>query len=339
MPKSPQQKKKLLCIARILLEQSDEKHPVQVPVFLRMLENMGIHAERKSIYDDIEELKLAGMKIGHRRKLPSGFYIEERLFPEGELRLLLDAVRFAPFISEEKAEELAGKMRKLASIHQGRSLRGKAQGGQIRRRVLDEQIYLFSDAISAAMEADRQISFQYLEWNMEKKLVPRKNGERYLCSPWGLLWNDGYYYMIAIDEKSGVVKHYRVDKMRDIRQEKEGRTGNEMFRGFNAEEFASKTFGMFGGREESLLIRFENSMAGVLIDRFGEDVRILQEDALHFRALLRVRVSRQFFGWLAALGQGVEILEPEETRTEYRKFLSRALEPYTRKPDDPEEDE
>ena len=155
-----------------------------------------------------------------------------------------------------------------------------------------------------------------------------KNGERYLISPWGLIWKDENYYLIGLDERSNIVKHYRVDKMLKISVEKSSRNGEEMFRDFDAAKFAVRTFGMFGGREETVRIVFENHLVGVVFDRFGHDIMLYKYDEEHFSIRVRVNVSDQFFGWLAGLGAGVVITSPKNVRKEYKEFLEHALEQY-----------
>ena len=157
---------------------------------------------------------------------------------------------------------------------------------------------------------------------------PEKKWERYRISPWGLIWKDENYYLVGLDEKSGIVKHYRVDKMLKIEMEKERRNGEEIFADFDVAKFASKTFGMFGGREEMLRLEFENHLVGVVIDHFGKDVRIRKSDEEHFSVQIRVNVSIQFFGWLAGLGPGAVLKSPETVRKEYIAFLKKALENY-----------
>lgn len=324
MAKSSNQKMKVLYIAAALLEQSDEDHPLTAADLIGYLAANGINAERKAIYDDIENLRTFGFCIENRRKTPSGFYISKRLFSEEELRLLSDAVQCAPFMPEKAADSILAKLRRLASVHRAPALMlGLKQDRH--SGVLNSDVYDAIDQIRSAIESDVQVSFQYCEWTADKKLVPKRNGQRYVVSPWKILWNDGFCYLIAIEEKSRIVKHFRVDKIRKVQHEKDRRTGHDMFANFDQERFTAGTFHMFGGREETVTIEFENHLIGVLIDRFGEGVRVVSKDKEHFLALLRVRVSPQFFGWLAGLGAGAVITSPETAKAEYRRFLKSAL--------------
>ncbi len=190
----------------------------------------------------------------------------------------------------------------------------------------NESIYYNVDEIHRAISQNRQISFQYTEWTVSKERHLKKGGARYQISPWQMIWQDGNYYLIGVDEKSGIVKHYRVDKMLKILTENEARNGAELFRKFDSARFAAGTFGMFGGREEKVNLEFENHLVGVMIDRFGQDIMIMSKDNEHSVTRVQVNVSTQFYGWLAALGNSVRVISPENVRKEYRDFLRKALE-------------
>ena len=308
MPKSFQQKLNILYLMRVFSEKTDEAHPMSVKDLISYLESLGIHAERKTIYDDIETLRVFGMDIMNRRERPSGFYLASREFETAELKLLVDAVQFS-------------------SIYQANDLQRQAIVlDQVKNT--NESIYYNVDEIHRAISQNRQISFQYTEWTVSKERHLKKGGARYQISPWQMIWQDGNYYLIGVDEKSGIVKHYRVDKMLKILTENEARNGAELFRKFDSARFAAGTFGMFGGREEKVNLEFENHLVGVMIDRFGQDIMIMSKDNEHSVTRVQVNVSTQFYGWLAALGNSVRVISPENVRKEYRDFLRKALENY-----------
>lgn len=312
---------------RVFLEQTDEQHPMTTNQLIDYLSECGISVERKTVYDDIETLRIFGMDIVNRRERPSGFYLASREFELAELKLLVDAVQSSRFITSKKSGQLIQKLEKLTSVHDARLLQQQVVVDN-RVKTVNESIYYNIDDIHTAITGNHQISFQYYEWTVSKEMRLRKDGERYRISPWGMIWKDENYYLIGVDEKSGVVKHYRVDKMRQIKVEEELRSGEEIFRDFDVAQFATRTFGMFGGREETLRIEFENRFIGVVIDRFGQDVVIQTKDEEHFTTMVRVNVSAQFFGWLAGLGPGVAIVGPDKVRSEYIQFLRKALDNY-----------
>lgn len=301
MPRVFNQKIKILYLMRIFLEQTDEEHPMSVKELIAYLNSLGISAERKTVYDDIETLRNFGMDILNRREHPAGFYLASREFELPELRLLVDAVQSSRCITNGKSRQLIRKLESLASVYESRQLR--RQGfAENRIRTINENVYYSIDMIQRALTEDRQISFQYCEWTVEKKLRPENEGERYSVSPWGLVWQNEEYYLITYDEKCGRVKQYQVDKLQQIRIEKEVRRGREFFENYDIGELTSRTFGMFGGREVTICLEAHNRLVGVVLDRFGRDIMIHRKDPEHFKTLVRVNISDQFFGWIASLG-------------------------------------
>ena len=205
MPKSFQQKLKILYLMRVFSEKTDEAHPMSVKDLISYLESLGIHAERKTIYDDIETLRVFGMDIMNRRERPSGFYLASREFETAELKLLVDAVQSSRFLTVGKSRQLIQKLEHLTSIYQAKDLQRQAIVlDQVKNT--NESIYYNVDEIHRAISQNRQISFQYTEWTVSKERHLKKGGARYQISPWQMIWQDGNYYLIGVDEKSGIVK-------------------------------------------------------------------------------------------------------------------------------------
>ena len=332
MPKSANQKLKLLYLIKILSEQSDEDHCLSAQALIDALGAYDIKAERKSIYDDIAQLIDFGYDIVLvKAKTGGGYYLAGREFELAELKLLVETVQASRFLTQKKSRELIAKIEKLAS---------KSEAGQLQRQVYvanriktaNESIYYIVDDIHRAIQNNEQITFQYLEWNLEKELVPRKDGKNYRVSPWALTCKDENYYLIAHDSESDTIKHFRVDKMGHI-QVQTGlmREGAELFDRFDIAAYAKKTFGMFGGREEIVTLAFENRFIGVVLDRFGKDVSIRKRDTDHFSVRVQVALSGQFYGWLTGLGAGAELIAPAEVVEDYTQYLQQVLGQYTRK--------
>ena len=327
MPRSFNQKLKILYLMKLLQEKTDREHPVSVKDIIQTMEAYGISVERKTVYDDIETLRTFGMKIGSRRGKPAGFYLEERTFELPELKFLMDAVQSSKFITEKQSAALVRKLEDLASVHEAKKLKSQVflMPGI---KTLNEEIYTNIETIYDAISANRQISFRYYQWTLSRELKPKRGGERYRISPGKLLWNNDNYYLMGLDESSGIVKHYRVDKMMDVAVEEEKRSGESVFRDFDMGRFSAETFGMFDGKETILKIRFSNELVGVVLDRFGKKAVLQRSDDTHFFLQTHIRVSGQFFGWLTGLGPGAEIVSPEKVRKEYKSFLTKILKTY-----------
>ena len=332
MARSGNQKLKLLYLLKILTEQSDEEHCMSAQALIEALAAYDIKAERKSIYDDIAQLIDFGYDIVLvKAKTGGGYYLAGRDFELAELKLLVETVQASRFLTVNKSRELISKIEKLAS---------KAEAGQLQRQVYvanrvktaNESIYYVVDDIHRAIQNNRQISFQYLEWNLNRELVPRRDGKPYQVSPWALTCKDENYYLIAHDSEEDKIKHFRVDKMAKIRvMEETKREGAALFERFDIADYANKTFGMYGGQEETVTLLFENHLIGVVMDRFGKEAAVRIRDEAHFSVRVRVAVSGQFFGWLTGLGEGAVIAAPAAVQEAYRMHLEKTLAQYAQK--------
>ena len=297
MAKAFNQKIKLLYVMQMLLVKTDEEHVITMQQILNELDQKGIAAERKSLYDDMETLRQFGMDIMFRKAKPSGYYLAGRDFELVELKLLVDAVQSSKFITAKKSQELIQKLENLTSENEAKQLQRQVYV-QNRIKTMNESIYYNVDKIHTALSLNRQISFQYYEWNVKKEMQLRRDGERYLVSPWFLSWDDENYYMVAYDEAADKIKHYRVDKMIGIKLTGDMRKGSEKAAGVDTAQYVRKTFGMFGGKEQVVELLFKEKFVGVVIDRFGKDVTIKPQKSGTFKVRTEVAVSEQFFGWL-----------------------------------------
>lgn len=318
MAKGANQKKKLFCILALLERESDEMHPVSTERIIEYLTANDISAERKSIYDDMQVLQELGYDvISCGRK---GYYLGTREFELAELKLLVDAVQSSKFLTEKKSHELIKKLERFCSRHAAGKLQRQVHVID-RVKTMNESILYLVDTIHEAIAENRKISFQYMKWNGKKELVPRHEGKRYLVSPYLLMWEEENYYLVAYDEQANGRRHYRVDKISDIRIEAETRTHNEEFTE-NAAVLSKKTFGMYDGREERVRLSFEEPLLGVVLDRFGTDVILLDKGENRYEAAVDVQVSQQFFGWLCGVS-GVKLCGPEQVVESYKEHLKK----------------
>lgn len=335
MPKSPNQKMKPLLLQRILLERTDEDHGLTVPELIALLEEKGVAAERKSVYSDLQTLADFGLDIVKRKE--SGkvvYYVGARTFELPELKLLVDAVQSSRFITHKKSNQLIQKVEGFASRYQAQQLQRQVFVAN-RVKTMNESIYINVDKIYEAIAANRCITYRYLDWafrdgaagGYEKQF--RRQGKTYRISPWSLCWADERYYMIGFDSEAGLIKHYRVDKMLGIALTDEPRDGQEHFEHFDMAVYTRQVFGMFGGNEQTVTLRFENRLLGVVLDRFGEDVPIRREDADTFQVRVRVAVSPQFLSWVFSFGGGARIVSPAAVADTMREQLASVMKQYT----------
>jgi len=335
MSKNENQKLKLYYLYRLLIEKTDDSHYITMSEILNELEKRGIVAERRSIYRDIDVLnEYMGIEIIKEQRGPNYYYhVGQKQFELAELKLLVDAVQSSKFITERKSDKLIKKITTLASEYEGQQLKRQVYvHGRI--KTMNESIFYNIDEIHKAIEENLSITFFYMHWNKDIKLVPKKedNSDKnklYEVSPWALTWDDENYYLVAFDNDDQKIKHYRVDKMDKINISDKKREGRAEFKDFNPATYARKNFGMFLGAEESVNLEFPEDMVGVFIDRFGKDIMVRKSEKKGYcKTFVKVNVSHQFFGWVFALGEDVSILGPDNIKEEYKKMLKDTLKKY-----------
>lgn len=215
----------------------------------------------------------------------------------------------------------------------GIEVEGEAVGNRYHYHVVSRlfelpELKLLVDAIHNAISENKKIKFQYYQWNVKKEMELRHQGAYYHISPWGLSWDDENYYLVGFDSEAGTIKHYRVDKMIHIQMSDEQREGREHFKKLDMADYAKKSFGMFGGKEQDVKLLVDNDLVGVIIDRFGKENIFFPEDEQHFTVHVRVHVSKQFLGWIFSLGEKVKILGPEEVIEEMKEEAQRLIKQY-----------
>lgn len=328
MAKTEKQKLKLLALADIFKENADDENGITMNQIINELETRGISAERKSIYSDIQLLNDYGYEIqGNKVQGKFYYYLLDRDFELPELKLLVDAVQASKFITEKKSNELIKKIEKLAGKHQAKELQRQVYVAN-RIKTDYESVYYNIDKLNDAINQNKQIEFDYYEWTIKKQMEIRHNGHKSNISPWALMWDDENYYMVAFDGDTGMIKHYRVDKMRKIEMTEESRAGKSEFNKFDMAVYAKKVFNMFTGNEQNVKIEFDNKFIGVVLDRFGKDVMIIPKSENTFTINVTVNVSNMFFGWIIGLGKGVKILSPESVVEQLKEEIKRLSELY-----------
>lgn len=324
MPKTSNQKRKLLYLGRILMRETDEAHPLSMAQILERLAQEGIAAERKSIYDDMELLREFGMDVVSNGR---SYYVGSREFELPELKLLVDSVQSSKFITQKKTLSLIRKIESLASVHDGRLLQRQVYVmGRVKS--MNESVYYHVDEISAAINGDHTIRFRYFEYTVSKERRFRHGGAMYEVSPYALMWDDENYYLLAWDDRAQQLRHYRVDKMDSITQTDSPRQGKEAFAQVDMSAYTRRVFGMFGGQVQTVRVRFADHLAGAVLDRFGTEQLLVPDGEGHFVTAIEAVVSPQFFAWVFGFGAEAEILSPAPVREAFAGEAIRIAQMY-----------
>ncbi|MBR5349170.1 MAG: WYL domain-containing protein [Lachnospiraceae bacterium] len=328
MPKGSNQKLKLYYLSRIMLEKTDDEHMITMPEIQRALEAYGVTADRKSLYDDMEALRVIGVEVlGEKVGRNYYYHVCGKQFEIAELKLLVDAIQSSKSITEKKSNELIKKLAGMASNYEAAQLKRQVvvQG---RVKTMNESIYYFVDDIHRAIAENKQIRFEYMRWNLDKKMERRRE-RPYVVSPWALTWDDENYYLIAYDEEAEGIKHFRVDKMKSIQVLEETRNGQKQFKQFDLAKYSKMSFGMFAGEPVRVKLAFKNELVGIFLDRFGRDITIRPSACEGWSEThVEVSMSDQFLGWIFALGTDVKIIGPEEAVEKFKVELLNLLKNY-----------
>lgn len=327
MAKQSRQKIKLLYLMQLLQNKTDETHTLTMQQIITELKLMGVTAERKSVYDDMEALRMFGVDVCSARNKTVSYYVAARQFELPELKLLVDSVQASQFITERKSLSLIRKLEGLCSVYDAKLMRRQVYVAN-RIKNMNESIYYNVDKLHNSIACGRKITFRYFEYTLEKKRTYRRDGRQYCVSPFALTWDNENYYLIAYDSDAALIKHYRVDKMESIALCEDKREGEQAYSALDMAVYTRRVFSMFGGENRSVELEFVNRLAGVVFDRFGRDVAIVRTNAERFKIVVPVIVSPQFYAWMFALGDEARILGPEDVVRGMRAQLDIAAQNY-----------
>ncbi len=321
-------KMKMLHLIRIFSQETDDEHALTLQEIIAKLAAVNITADRKTLYTDFEDLRQFGFDIiAQQRDRTTYYHLGERDFELPELKLLVDSVQAAKFITTRKSQELIRKLERYASVYQAAQLNRQVYiAGRV--KAMNESIYYNIDRLHNAINAGVQIRFQYGQWNLNKEMELRRGGDWYQVSPWALTWDDEKYYLVAYDADADMIKHYRVDKMLRIKALDEPRQGQKAFVAFDMALYSKSVFGMFTGEETTVTLEAENHMVGVIIDRFGKDISLAPVSDTRFQATVNVIASPQFIGWIVALGKSIRIVAPDALVERMREEIHRLSDQY-----------
>ena len=321
MPRLSNHKMRLMYLAKILSERTDDNNVLTAQKIIDALAAFDISATRKTIYEDIEALRVYGMDIEMRHGKTGGYYVASRDFELPELKLLVDAVQSSRLVTGKKSSELIKKLSKLTSAAQAKQLNRQVYING-RAKALNETVYYTIDAIHAAINEGKKISFKYFDYNTRKKRVYRRDDKPYVRTPIAMCWNEDKYYLLTYSPYfSDPFATYRVDRMADVEIIGE-KTDKYDKKSFSVAEYIRKTFGMYAGETVAAKLAFDDSLVSVVLDQFGSDVVITSIGGGRFTVSAEVSNSPVFLGWMFQLGDKAEIIEPESLREAMRKMIA-----------------
>lgn len=316
-------KGRLLALQQYLYKYTDENHPVTTQELIDAMEALGYSANRKTIKDDIDTLIRFDVDIITNVSRGNSFFLGERQFEIPELKLLVDAISSSRFISAAKSENLIKKITSLASGYQAKQISPRIYTAD-RIKTDNIQLYYIVDKLIEAVQEKKKVRFQYQEYDVDKNKILRNNGEIYVNSPYGCLWNDDNYYLIGYSDKRGKVVTFRIDRIIDLEISEEAAIDEPD--DFTVADYVKTTVEMFDGEEQKVTLICENYLMKHVIDRFGDGIETERISETKFKTTVSVSTSRTFYAWVFRFAGQMIILEPESVRQEYINMAYQIVE-------------
>lgn len=321
--KSAPNKIKLLKLLEILRQETDEAHPLTTKELTERLEKAGIGCDRRTLSNDIAVLNANGYEVmsemvGHDK----GYYVEDRNLSLPELKILIDAVQAAAFITDKKTNELIGKIASMGGSHRAELLTQNLVCFNTRKHS-NESIYYNVGFLETALQQGKKVSFFYFDLNENGEKQYRRNRERYLVSPSALIYNEDNYYLMTWSEEHNGITNYRVDRMADVNIEDEPACNAADIRATEVADYTEQAFKMYTGEECTATLQFDDSLIGVVYDKFGEDTVMTRIDENNITAEVTIQVSPTFWGWLLQFPEKMKILAPKELIRQREEWIGR----------------
>ncbi len=319
---------KLLRIWEILKQESDEEHPLSTNQIIERLARGGISCDRRTLYQDIAALNHFGYEvISKRGQHSNSYYVVDRSFDVPELRILIDAVQAASFITEKKTAELVDKIAALGGSNRAEILKRNIVEFNTTKHS-NESVYYSINAIEDGILSRNKISFLYFDLDRNGERQLRKNGERYVVNPVSMVFTNDNYYLVCYHDKHKNTASYRIDRMLDVRVTEEPINESARPKSLNISEHRKQAFSMFGG--ETATVRFEAdvSLLDVIYDKFGEKTVITSRGDNMIEFTATVQLSPVFFGWCCTFGDKLKIVSPKTVVTEMKKHLQKISSNY-----------
>lgn len=302
-------KMRLFKIWEILRTETDEDNPMNTPTLLHKLAKSGIECDRRTLYKDIRALNEFGYEVLHRRGISNEYFVVDRNFDVPELRILLDAVQAASFITPKKTEALVNKIAALAGSHRAELLKNHIMRFNITKHT-NEAIYYNVDEIERAIIEKKKVSFFYFDYNAKGERIFRKDKKRYVVNPYATVFSNDNYYLVCYSDKYKNMTHYRIDRMDMVQVEQESITPADCVKGFDITEHRKQVFGMYVGKEERVSITIDSSIIDPVMDKFGEGVKLVDGGNGTAQLDISVQISPAFLGWCCSFGEKLTVVYP-----------------------------
>lgn len=317
MPQENCQKIKLLKLMEILRQETDEDHPLKTAVICEKLVSMNISCDRRTLHKDMKVLNDHGFEvmsllIDHER----AYYVADRSFSVPEIKILIDAVQAASFITEKKTAELIDKIADLGGSNRASILKDNIVHFNTRKHH-NEAIYYDVDSLEEAIRTDKKVIFRYFDVDENGQRVYRRDGHHYVVEPVALVFNEDNYYVVTYSSRFDGTANYRVDRMEQVEIIDEDITEKAKELRNSVAGYTESVFKMYGGESNDVTLQFDQKLIGIVYDKFGEKTKMIRINDTICEANVKVQISPTFWGWLFQFGGLMAIKCPEKLKDEY----------------------
>jgi len=328
LSKENYQKIKLLKIYELLYQNSDEEKPLSTADICERLDQQGIKCDRRTLAEDIQVLNNHGYEvIGCRGKHAKTYYVIDRRFDVPEIKILIDAVQAASFVTPKKTDELIDKIANLGGSHRAEILKTNVASFNTNKHS-NEAIYYNVQALEEAITQRKKVSYFYFDLDENGTRVYRKDKNRYVVNPVALVFNEDNYYLVCYNDKYNNLSNYRVDRMEHVDVELEDITESDCMTNFNLADYREQAFKMYTGEIHEVVLQFDASLINVIQDKFGEDTKMVKQENGSFIANVKVQISPVFFGWCLVFDNRLRIIAPQSVIDQYCTTLKSTMTQY-----------
>lgn len=298
-----------IAILRILFDLSDEDHYLTIKeISDELSRRFDICAYRTTIQNDIDALIRSGFGIECVRSTQNRYCFHDRWFGTAEIRVLIDAIESARFISPQMSRSLEDRLISLAGDREKSKLL-KGRTSLVRFKTNNTRTIYSTDAIENAIDAERKIAFEY-----------GGNRKMHTVSPYRLLWFRGLYLLIGYDEDLDGLKYFRIDWIRSVPEV----LPSPARRSPGAEALSRMTEAPFipdKGEYTEVTFAFRDEVRPWIMLCFGEDVNIEPWQAGWYRTSAEVICGPELFAWVFSFAGKMKIISPYMVKESYRKMV------------------
>ncbi|MCR4874274.1 MAG: WYL domain-containing protein [Clostridia bacterium] len=319
----------ILAVLEILKKYTDEDHPmVYDKIIYHLDKDYNLSLERKALGRTIQSLEDFGYDIVTGK---SGTYIASREFDDSELKLLIDDVLSNRYIPSSNSKQLIEKLMGLSNEKLKRhtkyvySLKDWAKSP-------NKEFFYNIEIIDEAIANDKQITFDYNNYNEFGELVPRHLDRKSIVSPYRMVVKNQRYYLMCKDMRKNDLAYYKIDKITNIKlldiAAEDINTIESFNNGINNSVLSNALPYMFSDRPKNVDL-IVNDEAGVdcVVDWFGKNAKFLKLPDGKYRVTVKVSLLAMRY-WALQYVDVIKVIAPKELKMDIKNELEKGLKNY-----------